>query len=305
MPRHCLQFCALAVFLCGVQLPAVAAQWKCRDGTSHYNVAFDEHSILRTTQGRLGIWIRFIPLGEKDRKSAASEYKEKRYRSHLKYYEIDCVDQTAVLGLTDIFGSARTQLKRLPGSAQEVPIVPGSILDNVAQRVCPVLDVETESPEPLANSGQTEENNFFEVPEISKDTLQRIEKLKMITASHDAPAETWKELGNIYFDTDQPEQAITAYDHALSLKPNDADILNDQGAMYRQTGDFKRALVNFEKAFSIDPHNLESLYNSGYVYGFDLNNIPKALTVWRHYLELESNSDTSRQVQSFIERYGK
>jgi len=67
--------------------------------------------------------------------------------------------------------------------------------------------------------------------------------------SNEATAETWKELGNLYFDTDQAEQTIKAYERSLALRPNDSDTLNDQGAMYRQTGDFGRALANFEKTW--------------------------------------------------------
>jgi tetratricopeptide (TPR) repeat protein len=305
MPRYFLQFCVLAAFLCGPQHNAQAFQWQALNGTSRYKVAYDEQSIRLTPLGRLGIWLRFIPRGEPERKSAAAEYKEKRYRSHLEYYEIECSEQTALLGLIDILGASRERLKRLQGGTQPDPILPGSMLDSAAQRICPILDEDTEEENETAEPGQIEEQDATDDRGLSSDKLQQIENLRKKTTSKEATAETWKELGNIYFDTDQPEQAIKAYEHALALRPGDTDILNDQGAMYRQIGDFQRALTNFEKAFSIDPYNLESLYNSGYVYAFDLNNIPKALVMWRRYLELESKSETARQVQSFIDQYGK
>ena len=50
--------------------------------------------------------------------------------------------------------------------------------------------------------------------------------------------------------------------------------------------------------------NLESIYNSGYVLAFDLNQIDKAIVMWRSYLKLDKTSETSRQVQSFVDRYG-
>lgn len=304
-PHILIQLVAVAAFLLVSPHHAKAVQWQPVNGTSRYKVAYDEQSIRLTSQGRMEIWIRFIPWGEPERKSAAAEYKEKRYRSHLEYYEIDCGDQTALLGLIDILGTSRTRLKRLQGGSQPEPIVPGSVLDNVAQHVCPALDDEATESDETTDTGEPEALNSTGNSAISSDTLMRIETLRKITSSREATPEAWKELGNIYFDTDQAEQAIKAYDNALALKPNDTDILNDQGAMYRQAGDFEHALANFEKAYAIDPHNLESLYNSGYVYGFDLNNIPKALVLWRRYLELDSTSDTARQVRSFIERYGK
>jgi tetratricopeptide (TPR) repeat protein len=305
MLRYFLQFCVLVAFLFGVRHNAQAVQWQALNGTSHFKVAYDKQSIRLTPLGRLEIWLRFIPRGELERKSAATEYKEKRYRSHLEYYEIDCSEQTALLGLIDILGTSRERLKRLQGGTQLDPILPGSVLDNAARRICPILDEDTEEESETAESGQIEEQDATDGRGLSSDKLKQIENLRKKATSKEATAETWKELGNIYFDTDQPEQAIEAYQQALALRPDDTDALNDQGAMYRQTGDFQRALTNFEKAFSIDPHNLESLYNSGYVYAFDLNSIPKALVMWRRYLELESKSETARQVQSFVEQYGK
>ena len=305
MTRYFLQLCLLIMFLCALQQNAHAVQWQALNGTQRYNIAYDEHSIRLTPLGRLEIWLRFIPRGEAERKSAAAEYKDKRYRSHLEYYEIDCSEQTALLGLIDILGTSRARLKRLRGGTQPDPILPGSVLDNAAQRICPVLDESTEDENDTAESGQTDEPEASNDKTLSIDKQQMIETLLKKTASKEATAETWKELGNIYFDTDQPESAIKAYEHALALHPDDTDSLNDQGAMYRQTGDFQKALANFDKAYSIDQLNLESIYNSGYVYAFDLNNIPKALIMWRRYLDLDSNSETARQVQSFINQYVK
>jgi len=299
-----LQFCILVASLCGLQFNAYAVQWQALNGTARYKVAYDEQSIHLTPLGRLKILLRFTPRGDAERKSAAAEYKEKRYRSHLEYYEINCSDQAALLGSIDILGTSRARLKRLQGGTQFNPILPGSVLDDTAQHICPVLNEETEEDE-AKEPGQTKQPDRAEGRTLSSDKLQQIGNLQKTISSKKATAETWKELGNIYFDADRPEQALKAYERSLALRPDDSDTLNDQGAMYRQTGDFQRALANFEKAFSLDPHNLESLYNSGYIYAFDLNDIPKALVIWRHYLELESKSEAAQQVQLFINQYGK
>lgn len=305
MPRLLLLFC-VATALLGLHCPAHAGQWQALNGTSRYKVGYDEESVHLTPQGLLEIGLRFTPNGEPERKMAAAEFKEKRYRSHMEHYEIDCDKQTALLAKTDLLGVSRVRLKRLPGSAAPDPILPGSVLEHAAQRICPAPEEQTEEEENTPEeSGQAEEIEPVDDSELSGDKLQQIEDLKNIIKSNGPNAETWKKLGNIYFDNDRPEQAIKAYESALALSPDDADILNDQGAMYRQTGNFEKALANFEKAYSINPANLESLYNSGYVCAFDLRDIPKALFLWRRYLEHESKSETARQVRSFIEQYDK
>lgn len=280
-----------------------AVQWQQLSSTTRYKVSYDEESVRLTPLGRLEVWLRFTPKNDVERKLAAAEYKDKRYRSHLEYYEIDCSDQTALLGLIDIFGASQARLNRLKGGTSPEPILPGSILESVMQKICPVLDEPPQEDGNDSDSEEGEEANGEKSKSINSDKQQRIERLKKSIENHTASAETWKELGNIYFDLDQPALAITAYDQALALQPNDTDVLNDQGAMFRQKGFFQRALDNFEKAFTIDPNNLESLYNSAYVYAFDLNNIPKAVNLWQYYLELESTTDTARQVQAYLNQY--
>lgn len=282
--------------------PAAAVQWRPLANTTRHVSAIDNDSIRLTALGRLAVWLRFVPRNEVQRKAAAADYGEKGYRFHLEYYEIDCSEQNAVLGLIDIFGTSKARLKRLKGSLQPDAIIPGSVLYKAAERVCPTLDQETleeepEAPDPEAGS----------LPDSQPDAETQIKIRELVRKTVEEPdnAEAFRTLGNAYFDADLPEQAITAYNRALALKPDDTDMLNDQGAMYRQTGEFYKALANFEKAFKIDPKNLESLYNSGYVLAFDLNDIPKALETWRRYLELESGSETARTVRGFIDRYSK
>ncbi|MDD2853172.1 MAG: tetratricopeptide repeat protein [Desulfuromonadaceae bacterium] len=301
----CALLATVAVSLCGTISPADAVQWQALSGTVRYKVAYDEQSVRLAPSGRLEVWLRFTPRGMAERKLAVAEYKDKRYRSHREFYEIDCNEQTAILGLMDFFDSSGGRFKRVPGGGQLDPIVPESLLDNVAERICQVLGGDAEEGDDTAEDQTARELETPDNAVIYGDKLPLLEQLLNKVNSKEATFETWKELGNIYFDTDQPELAINAYQRVLALHPDDVDALNDQGAMYRQVGDFDKALANFDKAFSLDPQNLESLYNSGYVYAFDLNNIPKALVMWRRFLELDAKSDTAAQVRSFMDQYGK
>jgi len=305
MIRTLRQALLLTAACCIMPYSALAVQWEPLARTGQHDVAIDSESVRLTNLSRLAVWLRFTPFGEQQRRQSAAEYSQKSYRLHLEYYEIDCSEQSAVLGLVDILGPAGNRLARTKGGGPPEMIIPGSALDLASRKVCPELEENSVSAEDDIEAPESEPPpDIPQEMQITDESRQLIEVAIQKTERDPMDLEAWRELGNAYFDADMPTQAIAAYNRALTIKPDDSNILNDQGAMYRQTGDFTRALANFNRALQIDPNNLESIYNSGYVLAFDLNQIDKAIVVWRSYLALDKTSETSRQVQSFIERYG-
>ncbi|HEY6874675.1 MAG TPA: tetratricopeptide repeat protein [Geobacteraceae bacterium] len=134
------------------------------------------------------------------------------------------------------------------------------------------------------------------------DYQTRITEAEKIVAQDPKNLQAWIQLGNDYFDTGQAQKAIYAYGMALELKPNDPNVLTDQGVMYKQAGAFDKAIANFEKAQQIDPTHLQSLYNMGVVYAEDLKQPDKAIKVWSRYLELDSTSPTAQQIKGMLEQ---
>ncbi len=130
------------------------------------------------------------------------------------------------------------------------------------------------------------------------DYQQRIAEGEKIVAQDPTNVKAWIMLGNDYFDTDQPQKSINAYAKALELKPNDTNVLTDQGVMFRKVGMSDRALENFEKAQKIDPTHLQSLYNIGIVYRDDLNRPDKAIEAWTRYLKLDSTSPAAQEIKA-------
>jgi len=62
---------------------------------------------------------------------------------------------------------------------------------------------------------------------------QKIRALQDIVSSEANNRNAWVQLGHNYFDSNQPLEAIDAYDKALQLDGNDPNVLTDQGVMYR------------------------------------------------------------------------
>ena len=134
----------------------------------------------------------------------------------------------------------------------------------------------------------------------SAEVQARIIKLEGIVKSDPKNHDAWVGLGNDYFDSHQPQKAVDAYARALALKPDDPDILTDQGVMYRQLNQFDKALANFQKASKLDPSHLQSLFNMGIVYAADLNKPNEAAKAWNKVLVLAPNSPQASQAKQLL-----
>lgn len=136
-------------------------------------------------------------------------------------------------------------------------------------------------------------------PTVNVD--QKINEIKNILASEPANRNAWVALGNEYFDTNQFVAAIEAYDKALELKGDDANVLIDQGVMFRRLGWFDRALENFSKATEIAPNHPTGWFNLGVVYRNDLNEFPKAIEAWTRFLELNPSGPAADDIRAQVE----
>jgi tetratricopeptide (TPR) repeat protein len=93
----------------------------------------------------------------------------------------------------------------------------------------------------------------------------------------------WTALGNAYYDSENWDRAIEAYEKARRRAPSDPNLLSDLGAAYRNRGEFKRAISFFEKARAADPDHWQSLLNVVVCEAYDLRDGAAAR---RHFQEL-------------------
>jgi cytochrome c-type biogenesis protein CcmH/NrfG len=108
----------------------------------------------------------------------------------------------------------------------------------------------------------------------------------------------WVELGNLYFDSNQPKEAIEAYSRYLAVKPDNADVRTDMGIMYRNLGKTDRALEEFRKAAQSDPKHVNSRYNIGVVLLHDKQDIKGAIKAWDEYLKVDPTSERAERVKA-------
>jgi len=133
------------------------------------------------------------------------------------------------------------------------------------------------------------------------EVASKIETLKEIVKKDPKNLPAWVELGNLYYDANQPKEAIEAYSQYLVMKPDNADVRTDMAIMYRNLGDFNRALEEFRKAAQNDPKHINSRYNIGIVLLHDKQDIKGALKAWEEYLKVDPKSERAERVRAQME----
>jgi cytochrome c-type biogenesis protein CcmH/NrfG len=143
-------------------------------------------------------------------------------------------------------------------------------------------------------------------PSVSPaEVASKIQALKDILKKDPKNLGAWSELGNLYFDSDQPKEAVEAYNQYLAIKPDNADVRTDLGIMYRKIGDFDRALQEFRKAAQSDPKHVNSRYNIGIVLLHDKQDIKGAIQAWEEYLKVDTSSERALRLKGQIEKMKK
>jgi tetratricopeptide (TPR) repeat protein len=133
----------------------------------------------------------------------------------------------------------------------------------------------------------------------------RIKLLKDVVERDPGNLSAWVEMGNLYFDSGRPKEAIDAYRKYLAIKPDNADVRTDMGIMYRALGDFDRAIEEFKKAARSDPKHVNSRYNIGIVLLHDKGDVTGANKAWEDYLKVDPTSERAERVRSQMENLRK
>jgi len=136
----------------------------------------------------------------------------------------------------------------------------------------------------------------------SIEVTSKIQTLKEIVKKDPKNLPAWVELGNLYFDTDQPKESIEAYSQYLKVKPENPDVRTDMGIMYRKLGQFDQAIEEFRKAAQSDPKHANSRYNIGIVLLHDKQDIKGAIKAWEEYLKVDPNSERAQRIRAQIEK---
>jgi cytochrome c-type biogenesis protein CcmH/NrfG len=137
---------------------------------------------------------------------------------------------------------------------------------------------------------------------ISIELMEKIEDLKETVREDPKNLAAWLKLGDIYFDYNRYREAIEAYSHYLSIKPEDSDIRTKMGMMLRGLEDFDGAIEAFRKAAQMNPRHAESRFQLGALFLQEKKDVKGAITTWENYLQVSPKSERASWVKAEIER---
>lgn len=165
----------------------------------------------------------------------------------------------------------------------------------------PVPAVTAAAPAPMAPAAPMPSGPLPATPAMpNPQVAQQIAQLEMMVLQDPKNHDAWVVLGNHYFDTHEHQKSADAYGKALALKPNNPDVLTDQGVMFKDMGQFDKAVANFKKAQQLDPTHAQSLFNLGVVYANDLRRPEEAAKAWTKLIETLPASPQAAQARQAL-----
>ena len=106
--------------------------------------------------------------------------------------------------------------------------------------------------------------------------MAEINALKDRVVKDPKDVQAWSRLANLYQDAGMFEPAVSFYQRAIDLAPNDANLLTDTAICYQELKQFDKALESLERAQKADPNHWQSLYNIVVVAGLQMGRFDRA-----------------------------
>ncbi len=134
------------------------------------------------------------------------------------------------------------------------------------------------------------------------DVQKQIDTLQSILKDDPKNLNALIQMGNLYFDADQFNQAIETYSKVLQIEPKNADVRTDLGIMYRKKGDYDRAIAEFKRAAEMAPKHVNSRYNLGIVLLHDKGDIKGAIKAWEDFLRVEPTGPRADNIRNQMDK---
>jgi cytochrome c-type biogenesis protein CcmH/NrfG len=108
------------------------------------------------------------------------------------------------------------------------------------------------------------------------------------------------QLGDMYYDAGQWNDAITYYTRALKETPANPDVRTDMGVAYFNSGNADQALKEFDRALKDDPKHAQTLFNVGVVKMTGKNDAKGAIVAWESLLKMDPEYKDRAKVETLL-----
>ena len=122
---------------------------------------------------------------------------------------------------------------------------------------------EEEPRDPIVNKVIDEANRLEEAGKIA----EAIEKWQSIASvaegvDNNLAADAWFSIGHLYQKYGEEKKALSAYNKAISLKPDYAKAYNNRGVIKKRFGRFEDAIKDYNEAIRLKPDFLHQVYQN-------------------------------------------
>lgn len=101
-------------------------------------------------------------------------------------------------------------------------------------------------------------------------------------------AYSYKNLGNVFLDKGDTEQAVQNFRQALLLDPEDTSLYFSIGFAYKKLKQYEHSVAYYEKAVELKPNLPQAYYNLGNIYK-EMENMDEAVSNYQKALLLKPN----------------
>lgn len=109
-------------------------------------------------------------------------------------------------------------------------------------------------------------------------------------------------IGNVYYDARQFDEAISYYQKSLKIRPENVDVRSDMATCYWYKNDANDAIKEFEKSLKYNPKHASTLYNLGVVRWQGKGDPKGAVQAWQTLLDTNPTYENRARVMELISR---
>jgi len=162
-----------------------------------------------------------------------------------------------------------------------------------------------QDPLPAVNLVQKINQSFNEAEEFKKqgDFINAEKKYIEVISLDSKNIKVFKELGRLYFEQKNYEEAKQTFEHILKLKQDDEDIYASLAEIAKEKGDLKLAEKEYLKILEINKQSAQTYFNLALVYQA-IGSLKQAIATINKALKIEPNNprylDTMLEISIII-----